>query len=45
MKLPSILVALVVLTAIATARAAEPNHLDPNLPYQAVQIQSSHLRC
>ena len=37
MKLPSILVALIVLTAISTARAAEPNQLDPTLPYQAAQ--------
>jgi hypothetical protein len=37
MKLPSVLVALVVLTAVPTARAAEPNKLDPGLPYQALK--------
>ena len=37
MKLPSILVAIVVLNAIAAARAAESNQLDPNRPYLAVK--------
>jgi hypothetical protein len=37
MKLPPILVALAVLIAISTVRAAEPNQLDPNLPYQAAR--------
>ena len=37
MKLPSVLVALAVLTAISTVRATEPNRLDPTLPYQAVR--------
>ena len=37
MKLPSALAVIVVLTAISTVRAAEPNQLDPHLPYQAAK--------
>ena len=34
---PVILAAFVLLTAIVTVRATEPNQLDPNLPYRAAQ--------
>ena len=37
MKLHAVVVSLAMLPAVSTVRTAEPNQLDPTLPYQAVR--------